>query len=314
MTSSSTLILGAGASWTYGYPTGKELRIKILEIEHDMNAFSEIAHVGIPTIRDFLNRFRLSSASSIDTFLSRNAKFDDVGKAAIAKVLYSCESINNLYAEDSDKVAQDNWYSYLLNTLANCDEWKSFDPSWLTIITFNYDRSLEYFLSTSLQNMYGKSADEVNERLKSLKIVHVYGDLGVDKLDSFGYGQALTDDDSMHNAICLAKQKLQIMHEGRDDEIILNPIRDIIKNADKIGFLGFGFDRINVSRILDTKIIPFLTNPKNVVATTLGMTRAEVSRVKDWLFHGNNLDDVKLAKFLHENCLGILRETLILEP
>lgn len=314
MTSSSTLILGAGASYTYGYPTGKYLRLKILEIEHDMNSFSEIAHVGISTIRDFLNRFRLSSASSIDTFLSRNAKFDDVGKAAIAKVLYSCESINNLYAEDNERIEQDNWYSYLLNTLANCDEWKSFDPSWLTIVTFNYDRSLEYFLSTSLQNMYGKSADEVNERLKSLKIVHVYGDLGVEKLDSFGYGQALIDDDEMHNAISLAKHKLQIMHEGRNDELILKPIRDIIKSAEKIGFLGFGFDRINVSRLFDSKVFPFLTNPKSVVATTLGMTRAEVNRVKEWLFNRNNSDDVKQAKFLHENCLGVLRETLILEP
>jgi len=47
-------------------------------------------------------------------------------------------------------------YRYLLNEIASCS-WEEFDPSWLSIVTFNYDRSLEVFLCEALQDRYGKN-------------------------------------------------------------------------------------------------------------------------------------------------------------
>ena len=46
------------------------------------------------------------------------------------------------------------------------------------IIDFNYDRSLEHYLFTSLRSLHGRSVDECLEKLAKVPIIHVYGQLG----------------------------------------------------------------------------------------------------------------------------------------
>ncbi len=49
----------------------------------------------------------------------------------------------------------------------------------LTFITFNYDRSLEYFLYTTFRNMLGKTSEEAAKLFnENIFIYHVYGQLG----------------------------------------------------------------------------------------------------------------------------------------
>ncbi len=309
----TTLILGAGASYTYGYPTGAALRTEILKLESDLDGFSEMAHVGHRTIREFLSRFRLSSALSIDTFLARNPAFDEVGKAAIAYVLFLHEHLDALHADDLEASDRDNWYQYLVNTLARGDDWNAFDPCWLTIVTFNYDRSLEHYLQTSLCNMYGVAAERVRERLQKLRIFHVYGDLGVDQFDQLPYGTPNRDNDRRHNAIQHAVKRLKIMKEGRDDNEALGPIRTAIQDSTNIAFLGFSFDKMNVDRLNYNENFRSDSPPKRVVATTLGLTDAEVERIKGWLFGKASSPSALSSTFLSKRCRELLRETLILE-
>jgi hypothetical protein len=82
----TTLILGAGASKPFGYPTGAELRQQIIK------------RVGMrfqdPVYEELLNRFRWSLVSSIDAFLaeSENHHLQDIGRVAIVAALAKAEA------------------------------------------------------------------------------------------------------------------------------------------------------------------------------------------------------------------------------
>ena len=127
------------------------------------------------------------------------------------------------------------------------------------------------------------------------------------------YGSTSTDIDIRYNAARSAVDRLHIMHEGRENESILKPIRELIASCNKVGFLGFGFDRINVGRINGDGLYNNESPPKRVVATTIGMTAKEVERVKTWLFGRTEGLAAGNSAFLPDGCLELLRKTLILE-
>ena len=92
----TVFILGAGASCPYGFPTARGLRAKILSnfktwyeryLYGDGDGIDD-ARIGRgypePTaVGPFLRSFDLSGTESIDLFLSRNPRFEKVGKMAI---------------------------------------------------------------------------------------------------------------------------------------------------------------------------------------------------------------------------------------
>jgi len=69
------------------------------------------------------------------------------------------------------------WYQYLFNSLLVNGE-PRFSDNKLGIITFNYDRSLEAYLYTVLQDGFSKTPEEAKDILASLPIIHVHGILG----------------------------------------------------------------------------------------------------------------------------------------
>ena len=103
--------------------------------------------------------------------MEHRPEYLDVGKALIAAELIVCERETALFRRDGK-----SWYEYLFNELSTnfCD----FEKNQLSILTFNYDRSLEHYLLTSLQNSYDKSIEECAEKLSKIPIIHLHGDLG----------------------------------------------------------------------------------------------------------------------------------------
>lgn len=308
----TTLILGAGASTSYGFPTGFELTQKILKLEENKELLNYFSGQSSGLVNQFFQFFRKSTATSIDSFVAKNPKYMEVARTAIAMVLMEMEDREVFF----NHTINDHWYRYLVNKLCP-DSWDAFDPSRLRIVTFNYDVSLEFFLVTAVSHMYGKGAADVTEKLTKLEIVHVYGRLDR-PLDT--YGQIKTDirtDDSnvevtMHD-VRNASRGIQLMVEGRKDDDHLKKIQNIIHSSDQIGVLGFGFDFVNVDRIFGG--IPFSTleNGKRVVATVKGMTEAE-SKIA--ILQVNKRD---LSMYLNGNlmqkdcdCTTLLRESLIL--
>lgn len=309
----TVLILGAGASFGYGFPVGSGLRQMILNLRDDRDA-SIAMSVGQQSIRQFTDAFKASQSYSIDAFLGRRQEFVAVGKAAIAYVLLQSESKADIFNEENT----DHWYQYLINKLTT-DIWESFDPSWLSIVTFNYDRSLIYYLATAIQHSYNKSLEEVLERLKSLEIVHVYGSLG----DPFPFETKFPipfggiQEEDLHIYVREASDRLIIIPEGRDDSPTVEAAQQIIQAANQIGVLGFGFDPINIRRLGAPS--SFLQNvdvgiQKHAVGTRRGLTRAESMKALSQLFGANtHMPMTQLEKFHDKNCIETLRETLILD-
>src|SRR5262249_21509255 len=83
---------------------------------------------------------------------------------------------NRISLFQRDSYNDGDWYGYLFGKLNA--EFSEFSQNKLSIITFNYDRSLEYYLLTALRSSYNKTSDECAQALEAIPIVHVYGQLG----------------------------------------------------------------------------------------------------------------------------------------
>jgi hypothetical protein len=309
------LVLGAGASCTYGYPVGTQLRRKILEATEDSMGAEGTFPIGL--VREFREAFAQSQSMSIDRFLSRRSDFADIGRYAIAQVLLQDEDASEpkLMGEPDGE----HWYRYLLDRLTS-DDWDAFDPSWLTVVTFNYDRSLEWYLMHSLKAMYGKREDEVAEKLTRLKILHVYGSLGMPwgNVDPLPYTLARRQRMQRSTVIRQAAERLRVIPEGRDDDPSLQPIQAAIKEAEQIAFLGFSFDATNVRRLGAPQVFVRGTGLTPLRATTLGMTSAEVEQAQNRLLAGAQSEQgvIRRTEFQFSpaemRCERFLRETLFL--
>lgn len=309
--STRTLVLGAGASKTYGYPLGGELRNAILGMSESTARRTGVIDGGERTeavLKDFQGAFRSSTLYSIDSFLGRRHEFEPIGKACIAAVLLECEDAGKLLSEGPE-----HWYQYLLNEIT-ADTWDELDFSALAFITFNYDRSLETFLLYALHHGYGKELSEVAEKLRSLRIVHVYGSLGEALPGSQEY--SLYDGIADPRKIEAASRHLKVIPEGRMNSETLVTAREWLSNSEHIAFLGFGFDRTNVERLsadnackIDARIGQRVLN-RTIIGTCVGMRNEEA------LFAYRSLTKSRYRgtglPFKEQSCYDLLRNTLFL--
>ena len=99
--------------------------------------------------------------------------FDIVGKACIVLVISSHES-------NSISKFSEGWYRYLWNKIYDGnEEGMKKNLKNLTIITFNYDRSLEYYLYNRMQNLFGMTNQETGKLFnENVVVYHMYGQLG----------------------------------------------------------------------------------------------------------------------------------------
>jgi hypothetical protein len=309
----TVLVLGAGASQPYWFPTGAELRniivgsarsqrelgvlSRMLEIGHDpakpydqydtrdLNSMFQaklfeafkLAGIHEAVGSDFRTRFKLSELWSIDAFLTRNRTFEDAGKVAIALVLLLCEHEEHL---------EGNWYRTLWNLIApyakGAVEWVPL------IVTFNYERSLEMYLKRSYINTVdGAQHDDANQFIDLLRIVHVYGSLG--DLDIVPYG--------FHEVAGSAAQYIKLLRKDASSDFE-DEIRKAIEPEGKVIFLGFGFDRLNLD-VLGLN----LTGSHRCYASTLGLSHPTKSYAlqKIPFLKPSHMLDLDVESFLHQS-------------
>ena len=121
ITTPTVLVLGAGASYPYGFPTAKELAELICDaFSSPTEKASQLlgSHESKYAPKQFFE-FReafLRSPLSIDAFLQRRQEFLEVGKLAIAYCLMPLENESNLY-QPHRNLQVGNWYKYLAGKL-----------------------------------------------------------------------------------------------------------------------------------------------------------------------------------------------------
>ena len=269
ITKKVVLILGAGASMPFGFPSGSDLKDRIVK---NLTTIPDVlldAECNENVIRDFREALRTSGKKSVDSFLEHRKEFGEIGKRAIAH-----ELLKNEAAAESGLFDDSNWYGYLFDKLNT--RFEEFSQNKVSILTFNYDRSLEYYLLTALQSSYGKTLLQCAEGLRSIPIIHLYGQLGelweeAQSENSVPFG-GVQDADEYKQQLALKKAAsgIRIIHDNFLGEQFDLP-RKLLEEAEIVCFLGFGYDTTNLERI--AKYTP--PNGQQIIGSAMGLTESE---------------------------------------
>ncbi|MHC4558281.1 MAG: hypothetical protein ACYS80_13365 [Planctomycetota bacterium] len=258
--SNTVLVLGAGASAPFGFPTGQGLKDRVCDIILTPQKSEKILEpLGFKTeeIASFRSALLNCGRTSVDAFLEYREDLLDIGKVAIAAALLPFETTDRLFSDwipkrmDSELSKEGNWYDLLFGALADGVPFDEFHKNSLSIITFNYDRSLEHYLFTSLKNSYNKTGDECGEKLRKIDIVHVHGSLGPLNWQSRPVDLPYVPYDSgtLPAIVKLAADNIMIVHEGIADTPEFIKARNLLLSSAKIMFLGFGYHPVNLKRL-----------------------------------------------------------------
>ncbi len=242
ITKPTALILGAGASVDYGFPTGRNLLLEIWKNAREGCELFKFLTKSLEMPREQIEKFAdaliKSAAPSVDLFLEHRTDFEEIGKIAIAATLIPHENYDAFKLPDKP-----SWYHTLFQLMV---EGGNFEENRLSVITFNYDRSLEAFLFQSLKNLYGLDDKTAEEQLGKIQIIHLYGSLG-DMLTGDGhqrgYEPTLRGDWTQQ-----AAKKIKIVHEAQPGAEF-ETAQNLLRGDAEIIFLGFGFHPVNVQRL-----------------------------------------------------------------
>jgi hypothetical protein len=182
-------------------------------------------------------------------------------------------------------------------------DFNRFGSNRLSVITFNYDRSLEHFLYTCLCNTHNKPSDEAAAQLAHIPIVHVYGQLGRLEWQPNNANclpRPYTNDLDI-DSISRAAGGIKIIAEHRDKNPEFLVAHDLMMKADRILFIGFGYDKMNITRLSvpwdDTSDFRL---GQRLVGTSFGLTGVERKRIMQRC-HGLDLLEFDALQFLR-NC------------
>lgn len=259
----TVLILGAGASFGFGYPLGEGLKDRVV---HSLGGqFVEHLKTGYgfrPAMKHLVDAFkedlRKDRALSIDRFLAKHTQdYRILGKVTIAKVIIECEIGQNLFSNNS-------WYDKLYSIINPYPNLKNLADNKLSIVTFNYDRSLEHFLYERLLGDYGEKRQvEIITVLNKLKIVHVHGRVNPLPWENQQLGIPYGNSGFTPNIFEIA-EGLRIPD---DNDKQIKEAHTLIEKAEIVYFLGFGYDHTN----LEGLGLELLTKCKHVRGTSFGI-------------------------------------------
>lgn len=275
----TTLILGAGASQPFGYPIGRVLKGNVIHLNDEYlheHGFTREQY------REFTQHLKRSTINSVDAFIERFPQYRDIGTACIALALAMQEFENNLFSHHSE--AGPSWYEILANALD--DGISPVRENKLSIVTFNYDRSLEYYLVEVLRHNRDIAVDAAIEQLSTIPMLHVYGSIGECPPQRAGSRPYATTNESIHRAI-VERHFIRLMPDVRKEHQIFQQACDLILQAKRVVFLGFGFDATNVQRLRAFEEKWPDSSRRETWATTTGMGQRQIDVVMQSILHGN---------------------------
>ena len=249
-----TFILGAGASYPYGFPLGPTLKKEVISIINSSNhpycryLYSQFG-LNPEVLSILASKIKESPVNSIDLFLSNHKSIPGMvhaGKMLIAFLINNREILDKLCA------VENCWYTYLFNKILPLikNDPSKLDELELYIITFNYDRSLERFLLQAIENSFDikkGDAEKIVESFSEQHIIHIHGSLG--NLSSFPYE---FQGERLFSCYKDMAENIRIFHEQNETEII-EKITTILDRSKEIHFLGFGYLPENLEKLKFTK-------------------------------------------------------------
>jgi len=279
------LVLGAGASADYGMPTGKELVSEVIRCCSDQHPlFAHLLRCGCSEdeLTELGRRLRDSEPNSVDFFLTENTKLRRAGKLAIAAVLLSAEK---------DEEVRESWYKLLSSQMLH-DRTLQHSPKVIHVITFNYDRSLEFYF---FRVAHAHFEDPAKAALFTFRVIpiHVHGRFvkmpDEDANAGVAYGKAVQAEVIVKSAdgILLACE-----HIGEHEDF--RAAQQHLADAEEIVFLGFAFHEDNLRNLK-----PERWKDRRLIISGYGFNQRERDKLKA-AFPSADVGraDEKLPKFL----------------
>jgi hypothetical protein len=285
-------IIGAGASCEFNMPTGLALKTNIANALNNEEVRIKFQIGGpqgdTPTWYDAADELAkvIEQFDSIDEALHWFSPYAPVvllGKQMIVKEILRAERQSRLFEKADPDVTplrsyNDVWATYFLRmaiaSTKKDDICKAFSN--VTIINFNYDRTVEHFLYSELQRSLGADKDNTKQAISGLRIIRPYGSVGPLPWQSESgvlFGQAVDDVDSGDRIWELSKS-IRTFTEQKLSSDVKSEIENVIQNAQVIIILGFCFHQQNM-QLLSARS---QTN-KMVIATVLGISNENHERM-----------------------------------
>ncbi|QOV93098.1 hypothetical protein [Novosphingobium sp. ES2-1] len=338
----TTLIVGAGASAELQFPTNAELLARIIQgydfkrtnsetstrdgqlLLRNIYKLAEKLNKKVEDVAAAAERLRNACrlGRSIDTVLEQYDHDPLVvacGKLAITFFMGQAESRSNL--KDIPRVEGElplqgkiaEYWIYQLGQLINSGVPRSKigqTLEQLTIINFNYDRSVEHFLPYALVMAYGIELKEAQQVIaEKLDIVHPHGSVGRLPWQKGEAPQAEWGVEQPWNIHAIAAQ-LKSLNERSADRNALRDIRLSVASAKRLVFLGFGFQPQNVDLLFENT----LSHNPEVLISTYGMSSGNAATVAQMIRRLAGLESADQLMISPGKAWEVLRDySLLLE-
>lgn len=195
----TVFVLGAGASWHYGYPTGEALVDQVVKMAEHLSDHCENRILSGQVIQylpeyvsrrtdprlgiagatkawedirqecqQLLSRLKTVQPLLIDHFLASNPSLRPIGKLMIAAAILECEA--------AVQHRGGGWYRFIVHKLLQgCRTSADLLRNNVRFVTFNYDASLEHHLFAALDATDILDRADVERFLEKDRIIHTYG-------------------------------------------------------------------------------------------------------------------------------------------
>jgi len=277
ITKPTVLVLGAGASMPFDFPSASELKstiVRKLLFEKDLTWADILNRLGFKQqiINKFGHGLMRSALPSVDIYLDYQQEFTLIGKTCIALALIPHENENVPYLKTIE--GKRNWYDYLWSLMfAPYDEVSGNN---LSFINFNYDRSIEHFLYNCFHATFrteGRSEADINDKLKMIKVIHVYGRLCYLPWQGKPSRQYQPGFDS--DIIADARDQIKLISEAKKSSTEFREAQSLLSRAERVYFLGFGYHDANLDRLAFDEI-----GDKPIIGTSYKLSKTKCNNIK----------------------------------
>lgn len=257
VTTPTVIVLGAGSNIESGFCTSKRLEADIanefdtflrtlVSKEPDIFSSPVVAQRFVKDAEELRDLINSGIHDSIDIILgSRYTKLETIGKIAIAYALLKRET--KKIPNTSQKLYL-TIFKAMTDSVANYNDLANLSANRVTFVSFNYDRSLEYFFYDCFKKLVdcpaGFNENEFSHFQNFFKCFHVYGSFGqIFSLyhDNFlPYESALSFDN-----LSAAADRIRVIHNKDVIPDILSIVQ-ALANAKLVIFIGFSFNSKNL--------------------------------------------------------------------
>ena len=303
----TVFVVGAGGSCEVGLPLGDELKAKIAkcvdikfengqrQISGDTNITEALRilcrDIGVQSINGHLHAgWAISSgmpqAISIDNFLHTHADDSNiklVGKLGIVASILAAERKSKFYCDSRDGLNLANipssWHRTLTKMLLEGVQTNDFNDIFdnISIITFNYDRCIEHYLSLALSNQLLIPIGQAQSVVNKLEVAHPYGQIGRLSWQNGNTPAVAFGAHAQPRLLLDIASQIRVFTERVEDRQAMDNIHRLISAAEVVVYLGFSYGNLNLELL---SLPERARQPKVIFGTTAGISTPNVKHIE----------------------------------